>query len=151
MDPYVFEVEAGHVLTFARAVGDEQLGHDIATPGMPVPATFPSASVQFDPAHMRGLRPSGSLAGISSTVGGSVLHAEQVFEYFAPVRVGDSLIVTEYDGDTWHKQSRRAGDLTFHEILRDYRDLAGNLVLRSRMVLVDTAFAVSDEGVNHGR
>jgi acyl-CoA thioesterase FadM len=146
MGAYAFDIEAGHVLAFARAVGDEQLAHDVPVPGTPVPMTFPAAAVQFDPAHMRGLRPSGALAASSSTAGGSVLHAEQEFEYFAPVHVGDSLTVTEYVGASWRKQSRRAGTLTFHEIVRDYHDAAGALVLRSRMVLVDTEVAVSGAG-----
>ncbi|BCO39271.1 MULTISPECIES: FAS1-like dehydratase domain-containing protein [Mycobacterium] len=146
MGAYAFDIEAGHVLAFARAVGDEQLAHDVPLPGTPVPATFPATAVQFDPTHMRGLRPSGALATSSSTAGGSVLHAEQEFEYFATVRVGDSLTVTEHVGASWRKQSRRAGTLTFHEIVRDYRDAAGALVLRSRMVLVDTEVAVSGAG-----
>ena len=145
MGAYTFDVEAGHVLAFARAVGDEQLVHDVPLSGTPVPVTFPAAAVQFDPTHMRGLRPSGALTATISTAGGSVLHAEQEFEYFAPVHVGDSLTVTEYQGASWRKQSRRAGTLTFHEFVRDYRDVTGELVLRSRMVLVDTEFPVSDE------
>ncbi|MEM6110554.1 MaoC family dehydratase N-terminal domain-containing protein [Mycobacterium sp. 050272] len=146
MGDYVFDVEPGHVLAFARAVGDERLAHDVPAPGTPAPLTFPAASVQFDPVHMRGLRPSGALDLKPSTPGGSVLHAEQEFEYFAPVRVGDRLVVAEYEGASWRKQSRRAGALTFHEIIRDYRNAAGELVLRSRMVLVDTEFAVSEGG-----
>jgi hypothetical protein len=81
----------------------------------------------------------------SSAGGGSVLHAEQHFEYFASVRVGDLLTVHESDGRRWHKQSRRAGALEFREIVREYRDPSDELVLRSRMVLVDTEFAVSSE------
>ena len=151
MDPYVFDIEPGHVLSFARAVGDDQLAHDVPTTGTPVPATFPACAIQFDPVHMRGLRPSGALAAISAAAGGSVLHAEQAFEYFAAVRVGDRLIVTEYEGASWRKQSRRAGALEFREILRDYRDSAGVVVLRSRMVLVDTEFAISGDGVSRER
>lgn len=146
MRAYSFDIEAGHVLAFARAVGDEQLAQDFPVPGTPVPVTFPAAAVQFDPTHMRGLRPSGALAAGSKNPGGSVLHAEQEFEYFAPLHVGDSLTVSEYDGASWRKQSRRAGTLTFHEIVRDYHDAAGVLVLRSRMVLVDTEVVVSGAG-----
>jgi hypothetical protein len=144
MATYAFEVEPGHVLAFARAVGDELLAQDVSVPGTPAPVTFPAAAVQFDPVHMRGLRPSGALAVSSSTDGGSVLHAEQEFEYFAPVRVGDSLVVTEYGGASWRKQSRRGGALAFREIVRDYHNAAGALVLRSRMILVDKEFTVSD-------
>jgi hypothetical protein len=145
MSDYAFRVEPGHVLAFARAVGDDDLASGLPAPGTVVPATFPAAAVQFDPAHMRGLRPSGALAATSSSTGGSVLHAEQEFEYFAPIRVGDQLTVTEYDGDSWRKQSRRAGGLTFREVIKDYRDASGELVMRARMVLVDTEFAVSDQ------
>lgn len=142
MGAHTFRVEPGHVLAFARAVGDDELANDLPAPGMTVPATFPSTATQFDPTHMRGLRPSGAFAETTSRIGGSVLHAEQEFEYFAPVRVGDELTVTEYEHATWRKRSRRAGDLLFRELLKDYRDAAGELVLRSRMVLVETEFAV---------
>jgi hypothetical protein len=144
MGTHTFRVEPGHVLVFARAVGDEDLAHDVPAPGTTVPATFLSTAAQFDPTHMRGLQPSGALADTTSRLGGSVLHAEQEFEYFAPVCVGDQLTVTEYENATWRKHSRRAGDLLFREILSDYHDAEGNLVLRSRMVLVDTEFAVSE-------
>lgn len=145
MSGYPFRVEPGHVLAFARAVGDDDLAAEVPAPATMVPATFPACSAQFDPAHMRGMRASGALAATSSHSGGSVLHAEQEFEYFAPVRVGDQLIVTEYEGSSWRKHSRRAGCLSFREIVKDYRDVTGELVLRSRMVLVDTEFPVSDE------
>jgi hypothetical protein len=144
MSTHTFRIEPGHVLMFARAVGDEQLADDPRAPGATVPATFPSAAAQFDPTHMRGLQPSGALADTTSRLGGSVLHAEQEFEYFAPVRVGDQLTVTEYENATWRKHSRRAGDLLFREIIKDYLDAADNLVLRSRMVLMDTEFAVRE-------
>jgi len=144
MPGYVFRVEPGHVLAFARAVGDDELAAGLPAPGTPAPATFPAAAVQFDPNHMRGMRPTRALAATSSSTGGSVLHAEQEFEYFAPVCIGDEFTVTEHLGDSWPRQSRRAGSLTFREIVRDYHDASGTLVLRSRMVLVDTEFAVSD-------
>ena len=145
MSGYPFHVESGHVLAFARAVGDEDLAARLPDTGTLVPVTFPAAAVQFDPTHMRGMRPAGSLAAVSAHPGGSVLHAEQEFEYFAPVRVGDQLIVTEYEGPSWRKQSRRAGSLLFREIIRDYRNEVGDLALRTRMVLVDTELAVAAE------
>ncbi|OXR46979.1 hypothetical protein B7C42_00095 [Nocardia cerradoensis] len=147
MADHVFPVEAGHVLAFARAVGDADLAAEIPAQGTVVPATFVAASIQFDPTHMRGMKPAGALSD-SNTSGGSVLHAEQHFEYFAPVRVGDLLTVHESDGRRWRKQSRRAGALVFREIVKEYRSSSDELVLRSRMVLVDTEFAVSDEAVS---
>jgi hypothetical protein len=73
-----------------------------------------------------------------------VLHAEQHFEYSRPVRVGDQLTVEEFEGRRWRKESRRAGSLNFREVVKEYRDQSGEIVIRSRMVLVETEFAVSD-------
>jgi hypothetical protein len=136
-----FPVEPGHVLAFARAVGD--LAATVPKAGTPAPVTFTSVDAAFDPEHMRGMRPAGAL-GVSSASGGSVLHAEQHFEYFAPVRVGDVLTVTCAEGRTWTKPSRRGGPLSFREIVKDYRNDRGELVVRARMVLVDTGRPATD-------
>jgi acyl dehydratase len=132
-----FPVEPGHVLAFARATGDWSLAAALPEPGTPVPPTFTSVDAQFDPEHMRGMRPAGVLAA-SGGPGGSVLHAEQHFEYFAPVRVGDALTVTCAEGRTWTKHGRSGGKLSFREIVKEYRDDRDELVVRARVVLVDT-------------
>ncbi|AWK76505.1 hypothetical protein CBI38_34540 (plasmid) [Rhodococcus oxybenzonivorans] len=143
MTSHEFRVEPGHVLAFARAVGDENLVAASPAVGTVVPTTFPSAAVQYDPKHMQGMRASGALAD-SPHDRGSVLHAEQHFEYSRPVRVGDQLTVEEFEGRRWRKESRRAGSLNFREVVKEYRDQSGEIVIRSRMVLVETEFAVSD-------
>src|SRR4051812_28075895 len=100
-----FPVEAGHVMTFAPAVGGpnpiyadtdhaaaSELGTVIASP------TFAIASAQFDPDYP--LRPtpgeqwygSGRGPGLAKEGAGG-LHAEQHFVYHRPVRVGDVLSV----------------------------------------------------------
>ncbi|STZ44159.1 Uncharacterised protein [Mycolicibacterium gilvum] len=66
------------------------------------------------------------------------------------MHVGDRLAVTEYEGASWQKQSRRPGTLKFRELIREYRNTAGELVLRSRMVLVDTEFAANEVDAGHG-
>jgi hypothetical protein len=86
---------------------------------------------------MRDMRP-GGLSAAANPGGGSVLHAEQEFEYFSPVRVGDTLTVSHHEGRTWGKQSRNGTELRFREILKEYRSPAGELVVRSTMVLVET-------------
>jgi hypothetical protein len=132
-----FTVEPGHVMAFARAIGERGLTDSPPAPGTPVPATFTATDNQFDPAHMRGMRPTGPLA-TENTSGGSVLHAEQHFEYLEPVRVGDVLTVTELDGRAWDKPSRRGGQLRFREIIKEYRNQDDRLLVRARMVLVET-------------
>ncbi len=140
-----FPVEAGHVMTFARAVGDpnpvyadpehaqrSEVGEIIAPP------TFAIASAQFDPDYP--LRPTPGEAWYGSGRGpGTVkegaggLHAEQHFVYHRPIRVGDVLNVRTYAGEPWEK-SGRSGRLLFTEQITEFRDQAGELVLTMRAV-----------------
>ena len=60
-------------------------------------------------------------------------HAEQHFEYVRPLRAGERLTATTYGGRTWSKQGR-SGTLRFGEIVTDFRDVAGDLVVRTRKV-----------------
>jgi acyl dehydratase len=191
-----FPIEAGHVLMFARSIGDpnpvyadpaaaeaSEVGAIIAPP------TFVQASAQFDPAY--GLRPrigqpwfgsgrepsglmrrraapetapaAGSGSGSSEAAagdrprrsggggggGGGGLHAEQHYEYHAPVKVGDVLTATTRMGETWEKEGRRAGKLVFSETITEYRNQDGELVVTARGVGVRTerpAESTSSEG-----
>lgn len=127
-----FAVEEGQVLAFARAVGESLPGL-----GDEVPPTFAATSVFYDPDHMRDMRPAGVLAAATNP-SGALLHAEQHFEYLAPVHVGDVLRVIERRGRTWSKLSRSGGTLTFSEIVKELHDDNGMVVVRSTMVLVAT-------------
>lgn len=152
-DEIKMPVEATHIMMFARAVGDDnpiyrdedyakksEVGHIIAPP------TFPRAVSQFDPGyHLRikpgvtwfgsGKNPTG-LEGPAPSSGG--LHAEQHFEYHRNLKPGDQLTVTTKAGETWEKESKRAGKLMFAEKIQEYRDQNGELVITSRAVSVKT-------------
>ncbi len=168
-----FPVEAGHVLMFARSIGDpnpvySDPDHAAASEvgGIIAPPTFVQASAQFDPDY--GLRPrigrpwfgSGRTpSGLQRPSeggapprrrgggggGGSGLHAEQHYTYHRPVRVGDMLTATTTPGKRWEKQGRRAGVLVFSEQITEYRDQDGELVVTARGVAVRTERAVSTE------
>jgi len=151
-----FPVESSHIMMFARAVADAnpiyhdeehaastEVGHVIAPP------TFTQASAQFDPDY--GLRPkigkpwfgsgatpTGVERGSGSGGGGGGLHAEQHFEYHRHIGPGDVLTATVHDGDTWQKESKRAGTLTFSERVVEYHDQHGQLVITARSVGVQT-------------
>lgn len=149
-----FPVEAGHIMLFARAVGDDnQIYYDAAyakntEPGQVIaPPTFVQASAQFDPDYR--LRPkigqpwfgSGKEAtGVpqGSGGGGTGLHAEQHYEYHRHPRAGEVLTATVKPGQTWEKQGRRAGKLIFSETITEYRDQQGELVVTARGVGVRT-------------
>jgi hypothetical protein len=154
-----FPVEAGHIMLFARAIGDANPVYYGATTDeatVPAPPTFVQASAQFDPDYF--LRPKigepwfGSGRDATGVVrtegggggGGGGLHAEQHFEYHRPLRAGDVLTATVRDGSTWEKQGRRGGKLVFVESITEYRDEAGQLVVTARAVGVRTEKVVEE-------
>jgi hypothetical protein len=133
-----FPVGAGHVLTFARALGAADA--PLPSAGDAVPPTFAMASAQFDPDYPLRPRPgarwhgSGGDAGLI-TDGAGGLHAEQHFTYHRPIRVGDVLACATRPGEEWEKQGR-SGRLRFREQITEYRDAAGELVVTARSVSV---------------
>ena len=149
-----FPVEAGHIMLFARAIGDANPAYYGALTGAAdvlAPPTFVQASAQFDPDYpLRPKigeawfgsgreatgRPQGGAAGGGG--GGTGLHAEQHFTYHRPLRAGDVLHATNRSGERWEKQGRRGGTLVFSEFITEYRDAAGELVVTARTVGVQT-------------
>src|SRR5690349_24440486 len=156
-----FPIEAGHIMLFARSVGDpnpvyydEEAAKQTEAGGIIAPPTFVQSSAQFDPDYF--LRPkigqpwfgSGkSPTGIVRTEGGGGgrgggggggLHAEQHYEYHRPLRAGDVLTATTIPGKTWEKEGRRAGKLIFSESVTEYRDQNGALVVTATGVGVRT-------------
>ena len=160
-----FPVEAGHILMFARSIGDpnpiyadEEYAAGTEVGGIIAPPTFAQASAQFDPDYIlrpkigepwfgsgreaTGVRrePSGGGAGgsASGSAMGSGLHAEQHFEYHRHIRPGDVLSATTRPGDHWEKEGR-SGKLVFSENITEYRDQNGELVITAQA----SAFAPS--------
>lgn len=152
-----FPIEAGHIMMFARSIGDaNQIYHDQnyaknTEPGAVIaPPTFVQASAQFDPDYF--LRPKigeewfGSAKGPTGITqkkestggGGGGLHAEQHYVYHKPLKAGDVLSATTKPGKTWEKQGRRGGKLTFSESVTEYRDQNGDLVVTATGVGVRT-------------
>jgi len=149
-----FPVEAGHIMMFARAVGDanriyydEAYARTTEAGSIIAPPTFVQASAQFDPDYR--LRPTigepwfGSgkePSGVPPSSGGSGtgLHAEQHYEYHRHPKPGDILTATTRPGQTWERQGRRSGKLIFTESITEYRDQHGELVVTSRGVGVRT-------------
>lgn len=149
-----FPIEAGHIMCFARAIGDANPAYYGAMTGaadVPAPPTFVTASAQFDPDYP--LRPQigepwfGSgreasgrpqPASTGGGGGGTGLHAEQHYTYHRPLRAGDVLHATTRPGERWEKQGRRGGTLVFSEIITEYHDASGELVVTARTVGVKT-------------
>jgi acyl dehydratase len=156
-----FPIEAGHIMMFARAIGDENpVYHDPGAAktsevgGIVAPPTFVQASAHYDPDYPlrprvgqpwfgSGRGPTGTPGGGSGTEGGgsggSALHAEQHYEYHEPIRPGDVLTISVTPGRRWEKQGRRGGLLKFQETVTEYRRADGTLVVTARSVGVRTA------------
>ena len=159
MAKITFPVEAGHIMLFARAIGDTNpVYHDADAAqkseagGIIAPPTFPQAVAQFDPDYPLRWRPgqpwfgSGKTAtGVERASSSGGLHAEQHFEYHRALRPGDVLTVETRPGETWERESKRAGKLTFRERIAEYRDQTGELVITARGVGVTTERPV-DQG-----
>lgn len=161
-----FPVEESHIMMFARAVGDPNPVYDSPAAAadtelgrMVAPPTFVQASAQFDPDYAlrpkigkpwfgSGSTPTGAVSGggesgddsTRAEAGGNkgTLHAEQHFEYHRHVGPGDVLTATTRPGETWEKQSKRAGTLRFSESITEYRDQKGELVITARGIGVRT-------------
>jgi acyl dehydratase len=155
-----FPIEAGHVMMFARSIGDpnpiyfdEAHARASEVGAIIAPPTFVQASAQFDDDYP--LRPkigapwfgsgreatgvkrdSGRSGGGGG--GGTGLHAEQHYTYHRPLRVGDVLSATTRPGERWEKQGHRAGKLVFSETITEFRDANGELVVTARTVGVRT-------------
>ena len=154
-----FLIEASHIMMFARSVGDDNPvyydeGYKSVSgcEGIIAPPTFAQSSAQFDPDYFlrpkiggkgwfgsgkepTGFKPSGSGGG-GGAAGG--LHAEQHFEYHLPLKAGDILSATTKPGNTWEKESKRAGKLKFSESVTEYRNQDGDLVITATGVGVQT-------------
>lgn len=167
MTDFQFPIEAGHIMMFARAVGDDnpiysdsEFAGSTAFDRIIAPPTFVQAAAQFNPDYP--LRPrvghpwfgsgrtstdtSVQSSGTPVSRRGGGLHAEQHFDYHRPLLAGDVLRVTSQPGRSWNKQGRRGGSLTFAESITEYRDPDGLLVVTTRGVSVKT-----DRPVERGR
>ncbi len=154
-----FPIEAGHIMMFARSIGDankiyydEDYAETTEPGGTVAPPTFVQASAQFDPNYF--LRPKigeewfGSASGPTGITkregggggggGGGGLHAEQHYVYHRQVMVGDVLKATTKPGKSWEKEGRRGGKLKFSESVTEYHDQKGELVVTATSVGVQT-------------
>ncbi len=158
MTAKTFPIEAGHIVMFARSVGDDNpiyadadYAKTTEVGGIIAPPTFAQSSAQFDPDYFlrpkpgqpwfgSGKNPSGitRAPGGGGGGGGGGLHAEQHFEYHRHPRPGDVLTGATKPGKSWEREGRRSGKLLFSESITEYRDQRGELVITARGVGVRT-------------
>jgi acyl dehydratase len=125
---FAFPVEAGHLLAFARAIGE---------PGSVAvaPPTFAVVADHFDPEFPRRPAPDGTFApGALRTA----FHVEQTFEIHVAIRAGMRLRARRGPGRAWVRQGRSGGRLEFVEERTDLLDEHGSLVASASWVDVHT-------------
>jgi acyl dehydratase len=164
-DGFSFPVDRTAIMLFASAIGetnpiyyDEAQSRETPLGGVIAPPTFGVACAHWNPRHLfRGVRriPPVSMSGRAAKEDGAqraeggdgravarILHGEQRFEYHEPLRPGMQLTVETRPGKSWEKEGRRGGTLRFSEVVTEYRDEAGRLVLTATSVGIVTARAV---------
>ncbi len=162
-DGFSFPVDATAIMLFASALGetnpvyyDEAQARRTPLGGVVAPPTFAVASAHWNPRHLfRGVRripalppaPEPDAAAQRPERGevgpvARILHGEQRFEYHRPLRPGMRLRVSIRPGKSWEKQGRRGGRLRLSEIVSEYRDEAGELVVTATSVGIVTGQAV---------
>lgn len=152
-----FPIERGHVIAFARSLGeangvyyDEAAAVAAGLSSVIAPPTFTQASLRFSPSHpfvLDGSVVPEAPATVDADPGGrdergTHLHAEQHFEYHRALVVGETLRVVRRAGATWQKEGRRGGVLTFNELITDFLDRDGQVVVTARSVGVTTSRVV---------
>ncbi|MFD6060196.1 FAS1-like dehydratase domain-containing protein [Rhodococcus wratislaviensis] len=125
-----FPVEAAHVLMFARAIADPNPAYTLDSGGeMVVPPTFAAAGAQFDEENRLRPRPGETWFGSGREPTGAPgrtssggLHAEQHYDFHAPLRPGVTLSARRESGRSWERTTKDGRSLHFQESITEYRD-----------------------------
>jgi acyl dehydratase len=147
-----FPIEAGHIMLFARAVGDPNpiyadQQYAKSRGGIIAPPTFLEAGLHFDenfPFRPRlgkpwlGSRATPTGLPPEQLDAGTDMHAETHFEYHKVLRPGMVLHAKSRRGTTWETEGKRAGKLIFGDAFTDYYDQDEQLVATHRLVVVST-------------
>ena len=142
-----FEIEAGKVEEFARAVKDddpvyrdEEVAADRGFDAIPAPLTFERVSM-FP--RYRTVEKYGIDLGFQEEY---TIHGEQAYEYERPLVVGDALTGTTTLTEVYERNGGRGGTMTFAVLETAYTDEDDELVLTARSTAIETAGAISTEG-----
>ena len=168
MTDFRFPIEAGHIMMFARAIGDTNpLYSEVKIAGTSgyrkiiAPPTFVQASAQFNPEYP--LRPHPGRPWFASPRPSASAGSAREFRHAGPKAVADSMlsnisnITAQYrpgrfsrsehgPGESWNKGGARGGSLAFSETITEYRDREGLIVVTARSVSVRTGQTI--EGGN---
>ena len=140
--PYEFRVEWGKIKEFADAIGDDDPIYRDAV----YAATAPAGGIAAPPTFLRTFlyEPRTSVEALQIRDWSYIVHGEQEFEYFAPVRAGDVLTAQDRIVSITEKESRRAGKLQIAVIETTFHNQKGEKVQVARRTLVETGKRISE-------
>lgn len=138
-----FEIEAGKVEEFARAIKDDdpvyrdpEVAQERGFERVPAPPTF--ERVAMFPRY-RTVEKYGIDLGFREQY---TIHGEQAFEYERPLMVGDVLSGTTTLTDIYEREGGRGGTMTFAVLETEYTDQHGELVVTATATAIETAGAI---------
>ncbi len=144
INPPGFPIERGKIHEFANSIlDDNEFYHDeeaakaAGLPSVVAPPTFSSASAFFPQPSSGGQR----IEGLDMRF---VLHGGQELIFERPVFAGDVLTSEPGETKSYEKKGRRGGTMKFIESETIFRDAQGEIVLRSRNTLIQTAGVVQE-------
>ena len=144
INPPGFPIERGKIHEFANSIlDDNELYHDeeaakaAGLPSVVAPPTFSSASAFFPQPSSGGQR----IEGLDMRF---VLHGGQELIFERPVFAGDVLVSEPGETKSYEKKGRRGGTMKFIETETIFRDAQGEIVVRSRSTLIQTAGVVQE-------
>jgi acyl dehydratase len=133
-----FPVERSKLAELGRAFGDpDPVWHDpqaAQAAGFDAVPSPPTVTVLG--AHWR----TGGIPGLVAAIGADlarVLHGESEWEYFVPVRMGDTLTARDYVADVTQRQGKRGGTMTMIKINADFTNQRGELAVRRTDTLIE--------------
>src|SRR5271165_6924809 len=130
-EPFEFPVEFGKIREFAKATGSKNPLHFAAENAVTPPTFLMSAAFWQTPE---------SNAWPKDRDMRRVLHASQEFVFpKGPPRVGTKLMGQQRIEDSYSKDGKRGGTMTFTTLLTEYRDETGDVVAEVRNTLVETS------------
>lgn len=129
---FEMRVEVGKIREFARATGATDARY-FENECPPVPPTFLTTAVFWQPPEMQ--RPYEA----AEMELARVLHGQQRYEYFAPVRAGDVLSVEIRIDSIETKSGARGGTMRLAHVISEFRDPKGSLVARGTSTTIETA------------
>jgi acyl dehydratase len=138
--PFTMHVDWSKVREFARAIKDPNpiyFDAELANKehgGIPVPVTFLQASAFWTDET--------SSPGFGGFDLRRILHGEQEFELLKPIFVGDTLTGVTKVADSYEKEGKRGGKMTFLVTETEYTNQKGQKVAIARSTLIETGQAV---------